>query len=241
MSKTVGDALKISAPLSVGNIEQRRPEWAPGARNNLAALQELADGFNREAATIRGDQDLTQSGRFKRTETVARGALAKLAAFEAANVQPLRERVAGLEGSVLKRAVPVRPADAGERLAYELRLVEIRAELRALDPLARAIVYLGTTAPMVIDAIETAPPSLVLPTTPGALPSLAPFVDPERVAAAQLARVREANPDAARELEDLQMLADTYAAAAATMRTEILTEVPGARDTSMKLAEAAAK
>jgi hypothetical protein len=113
-----------------------------------------------------------------------------------------------------------RPSDPAERVAYELKLGEIRAELRPLDPIKRAAVYQAAEDPLVLDAIEGAPPSLVQ-SDAGILPVMRPFVEPGRVAARRLERVRALDPSGAAELDELRSLADLYRMLGNGLRSEI--------------------
>jgi hypothetical protein len=98
---------------------------------------------------------------------------------------------------------PQRPTDPAERVAYEMRLVEIRAELRKLDSISRAVVLGTTTDPLTIDACESAPM-----TVEGK--RLVPFVDPKRVEDARRARARAADPAKAEVIEGLEYLIASY-------------------------------
>ena len=225
MPKKSAGALEIAAPMYLTSIERTNPQWVSAASRHFDRLIAIADEFDSEDAKAASDPDLSGSGRRKQREKVARQALQKLVTFEEDKIQGVRSHAAHVEGQITGRAAIKRPTDPAERLAYELRMQEIRAELRQLDQIQRGLVYLGASDPEVIDAIESAPPTLTR-AAEGASPRLQPFIDPEQRASAALERARASDPEKAEELEALQALAQTYEIAVGTVRSAILDSVP---------------
>lgn len=226
MPKKTTDIFQILIPLRLKN--PIRDEWKDGIREKLELLTAIGREFDGAAESIRENRELSDHGRFAARERAARVALEKIAAFEKKTIDPLRERIAWIDAQVAKKASINRPTDPGDRLAYEMRLGEIRSELRKLDPLERFAIYMSSSDPLVIDAIETAPSTLVRKGK-GDMATFAPFIDPERVSAARLARVEAADPELAQDMSDVQRLANLYVMDSAVLRQAIVEEVPAVR------------
>jgi hypothetical protein len=225
-----------------GLVSSVRDEWRADVRARLEELATVGAAFETMRAGIAKDPELTPLGREKATAKAARDAFQQLAAWESANTGRLTDRIAPTEQLVLKRSEVKRPTDPAERIAYELRLGEVRAELRGLDPMQREAIYLSTSDPLIADAIETAPP--ILSRGPnGGLPQLVPFVSPERITSQAIARARAAAPEAVvAELEELVGLRSIYAGQLAAIRREIAELAPGsAADDIERLAGLGAK
>jgi hypothetical protein len=118
-----------------------------------------------------------------------------------------------------------------ERLAYEIRLAEIRAELKSLPPEARFDQAIRTNDPMVLDAILSAPPTLTTAQArPGekAFPTLTPFIAAKQREEALLMRARVLDAAGAAEVDDLGALLDTYERAVGFVRATLLEGTPKA-------------
>jgi hypothetical protein len=86
------------------------------------------------------------------------------------------------------------------------------------------------TYPTVLAAIEMAPPTLS-DQRPDGSRRVEPFIDPTELAAAQWARAEAADPVTMQTLNEVRSLAEIYRLAVSSVRTEILSEVPGASAT----------
>lgn len=226
MARRVSELLKTSVPLELRSLRHSlTPESMDAAREYLFEVTSVADAYDTDVAAAMASPDFTEQGRRKEIERITRGYMSELAGLEAKKLPDLREGIANMEGAVLGRARVQRPTDAGERLAYELRARKIRDMFRSLDPLQTFIIYMGTTDPEIIDALESGPGRMVRADR-DAPPTLQPFIDPERRAVAMLERARRAAPEQAAILERLQTLERLYSSAIETVRTEMLSAVP---------------
>ncbi len=99
-----------------------------------------------------------------------------------------------------------------------------RPELPSAERLS---VYLTSTDPMVLAAIETAPMTLSAKRPDGSR-RLEHFIDPEQRTAAVFARAEAANPTAANTLREIRSQREVCTLAVNSVRREILDEVPEA-------------
>jgi hypothetical protein len=223
-----GDAV---VPLEVASIKKMQPagaDWAAGVEERLSALLAAASGYETDRAAVQSSARLSDEGKAHEAGVLARKLLVLLGAFEQDTVGKLRARADERGRAILKLAASKRPSDLAERMAYELRLHEIRGELWRLDPVERLNVYFSAHDPAAIDAIESAPPPAERRSKHSPA-ELVPFVDPETVAAAVIERARKLDPAAAEEVEGRRYMARTYEPAIGGIRNVVLQDVPSAR------------
>jgi hypothetical protein len=189
-------------------IASQRTEWQGDARSNLGALIAICDQVMAEVILANSNTELSDHGRRAAISRAAKKAHVALDNW-AALVTKLQGRIGPLEQRVLERVEVRPPEQVPERLAWEFKVAEVRAQLRDLDPMQREAIYLQTHDPIVIYAIETAPPMVTL-AGPGALPVLAPCVSPERI-----------TEEVAEELESLVALKTMYTTQLETVRQEL--------------------
>ena len=103
-----------------------------GVVENLTILMSVADTFNAEVAETAVDKNLSTQGRAAGMKRVAMSALAKLNAVETTTIKNLTDRGTSIEQALLGKATYAPPTDAAERISYEMRLQEIRSQLRQL-------------------------------------------------------------------------------------------------------------
>lgn len=218
-----GRILKLAGANYLATLPEHHREVATKQLNQIL---DTADTFNAHLAAVGDDTALSPEGRVQEGRKVAAAALARLAAVDVA-VKTLAERSATLEATLLKRVTPPPPKDPAERLAYEMRLQEIRDQLRELPAVERLNAYRTTDDPMMLAAIETAPMTLS-ETRPDGSRRLEPFIDAEQMAAARFERAERADPATATTLREVRGLAEVYSHAVNGVRKEILDEVPGA-------------
>lgn len=225
--KRVGELLKLGRNVYPRSVPER---LRAGYDERAAALLEIATDLNRVMDAAESDTHLTGDGRNAAGEKAATVALSAIEKWDAP-VVTLFERVKTGTEAMLRKAGSGygRPSDPAERVAYELKLGEIRAELRPLDPIKRAAVYQATEDPLVLAAIEGAPPSLVQ-SDAGTWPAMRPFVEPDRVAARRLERGRALDPSGAAELDELGGIAELYRMLGNGLREEILAAFPAVRE-----------
>lgn len=222
-TKTFGTVLRIAIPAYLAALPE---PYRPGAADEFAKMLASADEFGRDYRTAATDPNLSTTGRTAAARTAAATALAKLAAIEASTVKNLTDRATSLERAALARVTLTPPKDPAERIAFELTMQEIRGQLRGLSATERAQVYLTTSDPMTLAAMDTAPMTLT-PARPDGSRRLEPFIDPETRAAGLVARAEQADPENARLLGEVRALREAYSLALASVRREILDEVPG--------------
>ena len=153
----VGRILKLAG---LNYINSTPPHLRDDLTKQLNVVVSAAETFNAELAVVAADVKLTEEGRGEASRKVAAAALATLQAIENTTLQTLANRTVSLEQTLLTKAISPAPKDPAERLAYELRLQEIRDQLRQLPASERLNAYRTTTDPMMLAAIESAPVTL---------------------------------------------------------------------------------
>ncbi len=216
-----GNVLRLAGQNYINNLPAHLRDSATAQLN---VLVQTADTFNANLAAAQANRDLSPEGRAAACGRVAASALATLAAVEGTTIKTLAERAASLEQALLAKTSYKAPTDPVDALRHELRLQEIRDQLRALPQAERANVYRTTTDPIIIAAIDTATPTLSAPRPDGSR-RLEAFIDPAERTAAALARAEAADPIASRTLSEVRALRQVYAQAVASVRSEITKEV----------------
>lgn len=217
------ELLKIQLPLSRQLVERTHPQWVKGLDENFSSLITIAESFERDMETARKNDLLSGLGKSDAVEKAGLTALAKLAVFEQGPLAVVANRTSALSHELTQAAEPKRPSEPTERLVYELRLQEIRAQLRDLDDAQRRAIYTSASDPMVIDAMEMGPPTVV---KVNGQVRLIPFIDPVFREEMMTARARNTSPARAAELEGLQEFGNTLRSAVATVKTAIQQELP---------------
>jgi hypothetical protein len=215
------DALDARCGMIVESLDRIYPKWTQSARNNLASgLREPARELAEKLKSIDADADLSASGKASRQLEARAELLASIAVFKTQSVDVFRERIAQLEGDILKAATFTPPTDAAERLAYEMRAAELRAQLRDRDALEAWNIYLQAEDPEVRHIIET---SLPVVRTIDGRPTLQQLVDTEKLENSRAERAMASAPaEQAELLEALRYCADAYNGAANILRAAIL-------------------
>jgi hypothetical protein len=219
-----GTVLKLAAPRY---IDTHPPHLREDLIKQLTTVFSAADTFNVELAANATDKNLSTQGRAAGMKRVAASALAKLNAVETTTIKNLTDRAASIEKAMLGKATYTPPTDPAERISHELHLQEIRGQLRELPSSERLSVYLTTSDPLVLAAIESAPMTLSAKRPDGSR-RLEPFIDPEQRTTAVLARAERDDPATVNTLREVQSLREVYTLAVNSVRKEILDEVPEA-------------
>jgi len=164
--------------------------------------------------------------------TLETGALA-LKAVESfdVNAQLIQKQVDEQDAALVKAGVIQRPANVAEA-EWQRQLAEVRAQVEKItDPIKRRIVYsnaLERNDLITIAALESGG-SVFNPETNAFLPLLNEDESmglTARVAEKQLARGRDAYPEAAKDRNKNARLASTYRQASAAVKGEVLKRVP---------------
>lgn len=207
MRKPAGTILTIAGRNYLDNLSEHLRN---DATRTLNGILDVAASYNDQWAEISVDVNLTPQGRDARITKVTEAALTALAPVEQTAKQ-LIERAAALKTALLAKAAPVVPKD------HESALREIRDQMRTLTPEERLAIYRASaTDPLVLAAIETAPPTL------GKSRRMEPFVDPTELASVKMARAEAADPSTAAKLRDLESLAEVYRLSVNSVRQEIM-------------------
>lgn len=219
--------------MAIDRIAAERPQTVDSIEGVLNKIVALAEHFETQKQEIKDDSRLTPEGKVDAKEKLARESLAKIGKFEEEHVRGMQARVAQVESRMAGAITPKPPTDPAERLAYEMRKAEIVRQLAGLDPMEIEVIYGGASDPMIIDAIESAPPQVYRPEKqPGEvrqLPELRPLIDPEKRSAIHMARGKAHDPETAAELEWASYLEQMYRSQASGLKEAILEDVPGAR------------
>jgi hypothetical protein len=223
-----GTVLKLAMP---GYSERHPQHLRKGMTEVLTGVASTADVFNADLATTVADANLSNRGRETGKKGVAAAALEKLAHVERTTIKGLDDHAAQLQRELLGRAAFTPPKDTAERIAYEMQMREVRDQLRQLPAAGRLTVYMATSDPLVLAAIETAPMTLSEKRPDGSR-RLEPFIDPAERTAAVLARAARTDAATAERLREIGSLREVYSLAVNSVRKEILDEVPSARPES---------
>ena len=219
-----GNLLKLAGTTYVNNQSEH---LRPGVIDTLTIVNNVAETFNAELAATIADTNLSPQGRVTGGKRVAMSALARLNALETTTIKNLNDRAITLERTLLGKASFTPPTDPAERISHELRMQEIRSQLRELPASQRLSVYLTTSDPLTLAAIETAPPTLSAKRPDGSR-RLEDFIDPAERSAAVLERAKRADPETVKTLDEVRSLREVYQLAVNGVRKEILDEVPTA-------------
>ncbi|MBI3932393.1 MAG: hypothetical protein HY317_03180 [Acidobacteria bacterium] len=228
----VAYTLGLEVPAHIKTWQSLRPQWAQDVEEKLRALLTIAQSFDQGFTEISDNPDLTPQGQHKGLLSLVTKTLGLVTRWIEAAILPLDNRIKGLADVVLRRGAIARPTDPAERIAYELRLAEIRASARALPPTERLAAYLATSDPMVIDAFESAPPIVESfgGKRPFVAPEFRPLVDPDRKLTMVLERARTSDPATAEELELMRELRHLYAITVTGLRKQVLAAVPASHE-----------
>lgn len=221
------EVLEASVPFHVETIASIWPQWVDGLREDLNKLLAIGKKYLRDVDVAFADEDRSDSGRAKQKTKIDLDTLAKFGEFDKQKLGVIRTRIGHAEREMFEHMEPSRPTNPGDRLAYELRLGELRAELRALQPEERLLLFASSTDSLVIDALESAPPTVVR-YQKGGLAQVVPFLDPEARTQVVLERARNQNPDQAAELQAFHELAAIYETAIGSVRRAIEAQIPTA-------------
>jgi len=224
MTKKAGTILRTAAH---GYVNSHPEHLRQGLIETLTSVLAVADSFNAESDSVASDKNLSSQGRVAGMTRVAAAAIAKLNAIEGSTIKNLSDRAVSLEQALLGKVAYTPPTDPSERLSHELRMQEIRGQLRGLSSAERLTVFLTTSDPMTLAAIETAPMTLSEKRPDGSR-RLEPFIDVEQRTAAVLARAEREDPSTVKTLREVQSLREVYSLAVNSVRREILNEVPSA-------------
>ena len=219
-----GTTLKLAAQ---GYVDSHPEHLRKGMTETLSQVFAAAEAFNAEFDSTSADKNLSPQGRQAGLTRVAASALATLNAVETTTIKNLTDRATSIEQTLLGKASFVPPKDPTERISHEMRMQEIRSQLRELPASERLSVYLTSSDPLTLAAIETAPMTLSEKRPDGSR-RLEAFIDPEQRTAAVLARAERDDPTTVATLREVQSLRQVYSIAVNSVRREILNEVPSA-------------
>lgn len=212
MKRKAGTVLGLAAQGLVENQPEHHRQSAIGAVNKMFTI---ADDFNVAVAAAFEDRRLTPEGQALNAAKATAAALAALDGFNV-DIQKLTERAAKVERALRAKVASAIPKDVPPET-----LRDVGGELKQLSSAERMSTYRTTNDPVVLAAIETAPPSLGDKRADGSR-RLEPFVDPGELAAAQMERAEALDPAGATTMHELRGLAEVYRLAANSVRREIM-------------------
>jgi hypothetical protein len=201
------------------NTEQRwrdtAPGLAPNVAENLAKIAGIVAEFNGKRERIRADRDLSPEGKSKALtalgvqarETLGSWAHGSGQGHDKGKLGGLAQHIADLQAKLMRSDEGPR-GDATDRLLHELRLREVRDQLRAVERSMRTVLVIESDDPLVIEAARTAPASVeIVPGESGASTvRLVPFVDQQALTSKLLARAAATSPEVAQEIEQLETM-----------------------------------
>lgn len=210
--KQAGRVLRLAAPSFVDNLPEHHRLTAIPLINN--ALN-IADGWNTTVAAIFMDRTLTPEGQAVHAAKATTAALAALDNIDL-ETKKVTDRLTGLEKALRAKVAAALPKGVDPEL-----LREVRDDLRQLSRAERLNLYRSTTTdPLVLAAIESAPPTLGDRRSDGSR-RVEPFVDPEGFATAQMERAEALDPATATTMHELRQLAEVYRLSVNSVRREI--------------------
>lgn len=215
MRKKAVEAFNQAWPTFKGGVRAKvPPSIADGFEEKVTTLRSIAEAYDKRTAAADGSASLSETGRAKERAAAREDARPALAAFVDSTAGVLDKRREDALAALVARVAVKPPSDPAERIAFESWASRFLESLQ--PPLAtraeRNHVLENAKDPRVIAAIENAGP-VSERAAPGALPAVVPFVDPQVVAAARMARAKAAaSPEAMTEMEAWEHLAGAYRA-----------------------------
>ena len=207
-----GTILKLTAENYVSNLAEHHRPTAITILNNVGTV---AADFNVAFDATVADRLLTPEGQAGNIAKAAAAAIASLKAIDA-DTAKVTDRAASIEKALLAKHTATLPKD----VPFEA-LREVRDQLRDLSPSERLNIYRSpNTDPLVLLAIESAPPSLGSTRGDGSR-RFEPFVDAEELATARMERAEALDPKSAVTMKDLRDLAEVYRLAVGSVKREI--------------------
>jgi hypothetical protein len=220
MRRSAGTILKAAGPSYIANLPEHVRD---GAIETLNRVHAAADTFNTDLADAAANKTLSIEGVAKRRSEIGAAGIAALAEVETSTIKPLHARAVAIENAMIAKVLPVPPRDAAERVSYEMRVREVRDQLRGLSQAERANVYRSTLDPIMIAAFHNAPPTVGQRKDGGA--RLEDFISEDDRREADMERAQRADPSSAQTLREVRSLAEIYTHAVNTTRREMLDEI----------------
>jgi hypothetical protein len=206
-----GTILGLAAPEWVRNQPEHHRPTTITTLNRVGAVVEE---FNAAFDSFVADRSLTPEGK---AANIAKAAAAAIAALDAigADTTKVSDRANGVEKALLAKHAATLP----KNVPFEA-LREIRDSLRD-DPNRMNIYRSPNTDPIVLLAIESAPPSVGSTRADGSR-RFEPFVPADELQIARMERAEALDPTAATTMKELRSLAEVYRLATNGVRKEIM-------------------
>ncbi len=220
---TVATGLRLRGVAEAGQVPE---QYVDDVRAKYADLLSIAATFTDRANAAQADRTLSADGVVVVVGRAASEGLAALTAFERRVVDVLASRLQSTRAAVLRKIEPARPSGGTiEADLYVANVMSLRSQIAGLGEPERIALYMGAEDPLVLDAIESAPPILI----DGKLCRLVPadLVEERRSERARAA-AQVSQPDQVSLLDDLERLRGLYALAVAELRRDLLTFAPEA-------------
>lgn len=225
------DNLGLAAPINLEHYQRHHPDMVPRLKVGYEELAGIGGRGEAEIDEVREDRGLNLEGRRDKEAPIRRRVCEELDSFIERRVTPLWEEARVRRSNVMERGRVQPPTDPNERIAWETRASEVRAELKSLSPAERTAIWLASNDGLFQYACETAPDILVRkdgePGPGEATAVMVPFLPRDEVERRQLARGLEQDPfDAETFIHDREALARTLEAEVNIMRREIAKSLP---------------
>jgi len=166
---------------------------------SIAEDRNLSDDGRTNARSV-GEAAAREAGRAWRTRNDLTPRIAsEVAALQRASARPL-------------------PTDQTERILREMRAAEIRRGLAGMDPLMAEATFAGADS-SVRDAMAEGPPRVAV--SPTGVVTTGPWIDPAIVTRFAIAHAAQANPEAAAQVEELELLNGALLGLHATFEAEL--------------------
>lgn len=209
--KKAGRVLLLAGQSFVDNLPEHHRSTAIPVLNKVL---NIAEDWNTTVAMVFEDMTLTSQGQAFHAAKATKAALAALEAIEP-ETKKLMDRATSVEKALRAKVATVLPKAVDPDI-----LREVRDGLRQLPRAERLNLYRTTTDPLLLAAIESAPPTLGDPRADGSR-RVEPFVDPEEFAAAQMERAEALDPAAATTMHELRQLAEVFRLSVNSVRRDI--------------------
>ena len=203
------------------NLTYYQGEGLGAVRNAVSAVSAIVAKFSEKAQSVHDNKELTLLGQQKRLKELGQQTLQELNAAETT-------RMAGFGVSIDELArelqpAPARTLDPVTAVRREMRMQELRADLRSIDPLELNALYKTTDDPDVLEAVEQAPPVVRVVTQQGGFRDVqvVPLVSPDTIAQRRRDLGAAAKPEAAGRLAEVEEMRAAVAGLIGSARQEI--------------------
>jgi hypothetical protein len=233
LMRRAADTLRMQIPLFIQDLQKPQRGVPPlpieqviSVEKDLSALLDVAEFRANAAALICADPNLTAQGKEPVLRKLVQETSQGLADFEAKHVTKPRAVAEQRVASLRQRAAITRPTDPAALQIYAAQLQTLWSRFADADPLEIDLLAMTSVDSLTQDALATCPPVLRRLTKTSPL-ALVPVVNPERVAAATIARARATDPATVAAVESIERTVGVYEAALGGVRGALIEQAAG--------------